>query len=154
MRNFLLSLLILIVAVSCAIWGYANPDSIQRVAAYAISALTIVFALSTLVPTLLFSFLGQVEHHNEPSLVAQQISTARNDDKRTISRLRWLNFITLLTVIVGLMFIASWDDECFHLFSRILAGIFSGGSVVVFLFSLFLPSLIQQLVLRGAYFRR
>ncbi|MEP3784134.1 hypothetical protein [Ascidiaceihabitans sp.] len=145
-------LLILIAACGAATYGFRSPASFESAARTAISSLSIIFGLSAAISSLIQSngsASGQVS--NDP-VVAKKISGKLvADDNRTLVRQRALHFSTLISVILGLVYLVAVKDAPCAIVTRWITAAFVFGTSVSLLSTLVLPNLLISLVKRNAH---
>lgn len=140
----------------CAgLYAFLSPENIEGASRSAISALSIIFGLSTAVSAMLTSHSNiMASSSNDPHLAAKQKEQALKDDTRTLSRQRALHLVTLSSIILGVVYLVALKDSPCALATRILAFMFAGGATVSLLSTMFLPNLLASLVRRNAYLQR
>lgn len=146
-----------IIALSgCAgLYAYFSPENIEGASRSAISALSIIFGLSTAVSSLLSSHTGlKGSSSNDPHLATQQKARALKDDDRTLVRQKRLHLLTLGSIILGIVYLVAISDSPCALTTRILAFAFASGATISLLSTMFLPSLLTSLIKRNAYLQR
>lgn len=140
----------------CAgLYAYLSPANIEGASRSAISALCIIFGLSTAVSSLLSSHTAlKGSSSNDPHLAVQQKSRALKDDDRSLFRQKMLHLLTLGSIILGIVYHVAIMDSPSALATRILASAFASGATISLLSTMFLPSLLTSLIKRNAYFQR
>lgn len=140
----------------CAgLYAYISPENIEGASRSAISALSIIFGLSTAVSSLLSSHtVSKGSSSNDPHLAAQQKAKALKDDDRTLFRQKMLHLLTLGSIILGIVYLVAIKDSPCALTTRILAFAFASGATISLLSTMFLPNLLTSLIKRNAYFQR
>lgn len=141
--------------VFAGIYAYSFPENIEGASRSAISALSIIFGLSTAVSSLLSSHNAlKGSSSNDPHLAAQQRAKALKDDNKTLFRQKLLHVFTLGSIIIGIVYLVAVKDSQCSVITRIIAFAFASGATISLLSTLFLPSLLTSLIKRNAYFQR
>lgn len=152
--------MILFIAVftlgGCAgLYAYFAPENIEAASRSTISALSIIFGLSTAVSSLLSSHtVLKGSSSNDPHLAAQQKIKALKDDDRTLVRQKWLHLLTLGSIIFGIVYLVAIKDSPCALATRVVAFAFASGASISLLSTLLLPSLLTSLIKRNTYLQR
>lgn len=153
--RFLLCCIIVLLGLSAGTYAYSFPQSIKDASRPAITALSIIFGLSTAISSVVGATLSDKHtSSNDPALAASQRIKARTDDNRTLSRLTILYQITLLTIITGIIYLVASDDSNCSQSTRILAFLFAAGMTVSLFSALFLPGLLTSTIKRNKYLQR
>lgn len=136
-------------------YAYSFPENIEGASRSAISALSIIFGLSTAVSSLLSSHNTlKGASSNDPHLAAQQRAKALKDDNKTLFRQKLLHLLTLGSIIIGIVYLVALEDSQCSVITKLIAFVFACGATISLLSTLFLPSLLTSLIKRNAYLQR
>lgn len=152
MINFVI---ILLLGVCAGTYAFYSPENIEGASRSAISALSIIFGLSTAVSSLLTSNKTEdVSSSNDPHLAKLQNEQAQRDDDRTLSRQKALHLITIASIILGIVYLVAVADSPCGIATKLLAFSFAFGATISLLSTMFLPSLLTLLVRRNAFLKK
>ena len=117
--------------------------------------MSIIFGLSAAVSSLLIAGQLQPKQISNDPHVAQRLSERSNkDDLTTLSRLKYLQSLTLLSVLVGLFYQVTLQDGRAELLCSISAAAFAWSAVFCLLYSLALPALFGRMQARNSVLKR
>lgn len=144
--------LILVCSISAGFYAYNSPDNIEGAVRTTVSALSIIFALSTVVSSMLLAYAKTPQtSSNDPNLAELQRAKAIQDDGRTLSRQKALYVISIISIILGIVFLVAFKDSPCGGFTRCVAFAFATCATLSLLCTIFLPSLIADLFRRNLY---
>lgn len=145
-------LLILIAASGAATYGFRSPTSFEAAARTAISSLSIIFGLSAAISSLIQSNASSSGAISNDPVVARRVTDKMvSDDHRTLRRQRLLHYATLISVILGLVYLVAIKDAPCATITRWITAAFVFGTSISLLSTLVLPNLLISLVKRNAH---
>lgn len=145
---------ILLLGVCAGTYAFLSPENIQGASRSAISALSIIFGLSTAVSSMLMSSRNYAASTSkDPHLAKSQDEQAQRDDNRTLTRQKALHLITIATIILGIIYLVAVEAAPCGTATRVFAFLFSCGAIVCLLSTMFLPSLLTLLIRRNAFLK-
>lgn len=152
-----ISKFVVIILLSCSagVYAFFLPQNIENASGSAIAALSIIFGLSTAVLTLLApKMVEPAGLSNDPHQAAKQKDIICQDDDRTLLRQKTLHQITLVSVLLGLIYLVAIEDSPCSLITKTIAFSFSFSATFSLLSTLFLPNLLSSLVERNSHIHR
>ena len=135
-------------------YGYSSPCSFQTSAQTAVSSLSIIFGLSVAISSLLHINAGAAGRtSNDPATSASIDHKLASDDDRTLRRLMFLHVITLCSILLGLVYLVAIHDAPSAIITKAVTSAFVFCTAFTLLSTLFLPSLLVQMVKRNTYIK-
>ncbi len=152
-KNLLTVITAVLLSLSTGSFAYFNPTAIEPAASPAISALSVIFGLSIAVSSIaLASHNLQPPLGNDPSTNNTKRDRQKADDQRTLTRQKYLTWLALLALILGLIFLVAFKKAPCAILTRIIAATFSFMTSTALMFSLRLPGLLSSIALRNRNF--
>lgn len=146
---------IILLSICAGIYAFLSPQNIEEASRSAISAMSIIFGLSTAVSSMLTSHSSDLSSYsNDPHLAATQKKHAIKDDNMTRARQRALHLAALSSIIMGIAYLVAVKDSPCAFITRILAFMFSIATTISLFSTMLLPDLLMSLVKRNAYLQR
>ena len=154
-KNVILVALIAAASLWGMCQGYLNPLTSKRIASEVIASLSIIFGLSAAV-TAIVGAKGVTTSGvtNDPALQDAVRARVERDNERVLWRLKWLHYLTLVTIILGIFFLAIYDEATVTSLPKLVSSVFVFCTIVALLFSLLLPKLLMDLVRRNSFLRK
>lgn len=155
LKNATTSFLFVALAVFAGVFAYSSPGAVEAAASPAISALSVIFGLSIAISTLALSSQGSAAPlTNDPLITRQMQEKISGDNNRTLTRQKSLTWTALAALMLGLVFLASFEKAPYSTPTRLIAALFTTSSSAALLFTLHLPNLLSLLALRNGHLSR
>ncbi len=153
-RNFLVFLAVMIVALAVGVFAYFSPKTILVVASTVVTSISIIFGLSLSLITLAS---GQVKVSKDAVPRAETRRGIENDieweNDRTIFRQKISVFVLMLSVVLGIVFIGLAELSPSSVVYSSVGAVFSFFTTLSFAISFVLPFSISNTIRRDRYFR-
>lgn len=153
--NLLYAILVATLSAGAGLFAFNNHCSLEPAARSAISALSIIFGLSTAVSTLLSAREGRPEgSFGDPSVEKSVKRDFETGQRQARHRQAWLNVAALLSIIAGLIYLVLLDSHQATPAPQAAAVIFAVLSSATLLFTLRMPGLMLRIAERNEFFER
>lgn len=150
--NTLFFAVVATLACASAVYAYFHPDHIAVASQTAISALSIIFGLSTAITSILVTPNQTAAGlPSDPDLAKRILSRVAHDNDKTLKRQTYLNSAAIVAVIVGLIYLVAHSAQCTGQVTRLAAALFAFMSTVCLSYALLLPRLLKSLFQRNSY---
>lgn len=144
--NLIYAVLISVLATGAGFFAFQNPHSLESASRSSISALSIIFGLSTAVSTLLSAREGRPDStYGDPSLEKSIKRSFVQGQRQARQRQSWLNTAALLSIISGLIYQVVLSSHTQLIVLQVIATVFAALTSATLLFTLRMPGLMLRI---------